>query len=124
MNARMLIVGQGMGGALWIVAAVRGQDKKAEGPSVNVTGCLAQGNEKNEYSIKDTAGKTYGLRAPSEVNLKAHLGHKITITGTPMEEKKAKVKAGQVEESEHPRAINLSIVIPTYPYPPPPDSHS
>ena len=115
MNARMLIVGAAMGAALWLVAPVRGQDKKAEGPSVNVTGCLAQGNEKNEYSIKDTAGKTIGLRAPSEVNLKAHLGHKITITGTPMEEKKAKVKAGQVEESEHLRVSNLSMVSATCP---------
>src|SRR5712691_2346817 len=114
MNVRMLIVGATMGAALWLVAPVRGQDKKAEGPSVNVTGCLAQGNEKNEYSIKDAAGKTYGLRAGSEVNLKAHLGHKITITGTAMQEKK-KVKAGQVEESEHLRVSNLSMISATCP---------
>ena len=115
MNVRMLIVGSAMGAALWLVAPVRGQDKKAEGPSVNVTGCLAQGNEKNEYSIKDAAGKTYGLRAGSEVNLKAHLGHKITVTGTQMQEKKEKVKAGQVEESEHLRVSNLSMVSATCP---------
>jgi hypothetical protein len=70
-----------IGAALLWVGSAGAQEKKAEGSTVNVTGCLAQGDEKNEYSIKDADGKTYGLKAGSELNLKAHLGHKLTITG-------------------------------------------
>jgi len=79
------------------------------GSTVNVTGCLAQGDEKNEYAIKDADGKTYGLKAGSELNLKSHLGHKMTVTGTPIE-KKEKVKPGKAEESEHLRVSNFSMI--------------
>ena len=75
----------------------------------NVTGCLAQGDSKNEYMIKDDAGKTFGLRAETGVDLKTHLGHKVTVTGTPMKTKE-KVKAGQNEESEHLRVSNLTMI--------------
>jgi len=104
-----------IGAALLWVAPVGAQEKKAEGSAVNVTGCLAQGDEKNEYSIKDADGKTYGLKAGSELNLKAHLGHKVTIAGIPIEEKKEKVKAAKVEESEHLRVSNFSMVSMTCP---------
>lgn len=114
MKARMFAA-SAIGSALLWVAPVGAQEKKAEGATVNVTGCLAQGDEKNEYSIKDADGKTYGLKAGSELNLKAHLGHKVTITGTPIEEKKAKVKTGKVEESEHLRVSNFSMVSTTCP---------
>src|SRR6266404_8802710 len=113
MKARMFAV-SAIGAALLWVAPAGAQEKKAEGSTVNVTGCLAQGDEKNEYSIKDAEGKTYGLKAGSELNLKAHLGHKVTITGTPIEEKK-KVKAGKVEESEHLRVSTFSMVSTTCP---------
>lgn len=36
---------------------------------VTVTGCLAQGDEKNEYSIKDSSGKTYGLLGTTVVRI-------------------------------------------------------
>ena len=114
MKARMFAV-SAIGASLLWVAPAGAQEKKAEGSTVNVTGCLAQGDEKNEYSIKDAEGKTYGLKAGSELNLKAHLGHKVTITGTPIEEKKEKVKAGKVEESEHLRVSNFSMVSATCP---------
>jgi len=104
-----MYIGALLGTALWLVP-INAQDKKVEGSNVSVTGCLAQGDERNEYSIKDANGKTYGLRAGSEVNLKAHLRHKVTITGTPMKEKKETVKTGTPEESEHLRVSNLSMV--------------
>jgi hypothetical protein len=113
MKARMFAASAIGAALLWVTPA--GAQKKAEGSAVNVTGCLAQGDEKNEYSIKDADGKTYGLKAGSELNLKAHLGHKVTITGTPIEEKKEKVKAGKVEESEHLRVSNFSMVSTTCP---------
>ena len=115
MTARMFVVSASVSAALWFEPTIGAQDKKADGSTVSVTGCLAQGNERNEYSIKDADGKTYGLKAGSELNLKAHLGHKLTITGTPIQEKKEKVKAGQAEESEHLRVSNFSMVSTTCP---------
>ncbi len=87
------------------------QAKSGKKTPVTVTGCLAQGDEANEFSIKDESGKTYGLLG-SRVNLKPHLGHKVTITGTPAEEKKEKqeAKTGKPEESEHLRVTNLKMV--------------
>ncbi|MDQ2947105.1 MAG: hypothetical protein M3Y27_14385 [Acidobacteriota bacterium] len=83
---------------------------------VTVTGCLAQGDEANEFSIKDESGKTYGLLG-SRVNMKPHLGHKVTVTGTPTKEKKEKQesKTGKPEESEHLRVTNLAMVSTTCP---------
>jgi hypothetical protein len=104
-----MFLGALLGSALWLVP-MSAQDKKVDGSNVSVTGCLAHGDEHIEYSIKDTNGKTYGLRAGSEVNLKAHLGHKVTVTGTTMKEKKETVKTGKPEESEHLRVNNLSMV--------------
>src|SRR5260221_13091890 len=109
MKARMLAA-SAIGAALLWAAPAGAQEKKAEGSTVNVTACLAEADEKHEFYIKDADGKTYGLKAGSELNLKAHLGHKLTITGTPIEEKKEKVKAGKVEESEHLRVSNFSMV--------------
>src|SRR5258708_38208119 len=116
MKARMFAASALSAALLW-AAPAGAQDKKAEGSTVNVTGCLAQGDEKNEYSIKDADGKTYGLKAGSELNLKAHLGHKVTITGTPIEEKKEKVKTGKFEEREHLQESNFSMVGTAWPYP-------
>jgi len=135
MTARMFVVSASVGAALWFVPIVSAQDKTANaqdktvsaqdknatthdktvstrdntGSTVNVTGCLAQGDEKNEYAIKDADGKTYGLKAGSELNLKSHVGHKMMVTGTPIE-KKEKVKPGKVEESEHLRVSNFSMI--------------
>ena len=114
MKAKMLAV-IALGAALLLVAPARAQDKKTDGSTVSVTGCLAQGDQSNEYSIKDASGKTYGLRAGSDVNLKAHLGHKVTVTGTPMGEKKEPVKTGKTEESEHLQVSNLAMVSTTCP---------
>jgi len=115
MRTKMLMMSMVVNAALFLVAPAGAQDKKAAGSTVNVTGCLAQGDEKNEFSIKDADGKTYGLKAGSELNLKAHLGHKVTIAGIPIEEKKEKVKAAKVEESEHLRVSNFSMVSMTCP---------
>ena len=95
--------------------------KSSGGNTVSVTGCLAQGDSANEFSIKDENGKTYGLLS-SRVSLKEHLGHKVTITGTPTKassggekgEKKS-AKSGGSEESEHLRVSNLTMVSTTCP---------
>ena len=90
-------------------------DKSAAGDkSVTVTGCLAQGDEANEYSIRDANGKIYGLKS-SSVNLKPHLGHQVSITGTPMKEegsskRSTESKTGKAEESEHLRVSDLKMI--------------
>jgi hypothetical protein len=61
-------------------------------------GGLAQGDEANEFAIKDSDGKTYGLRS-SKVNLKQHPGHQVSVTGTPAEENKARKNA---KVNQHP----------------------
>ncbi len=84
--------------------------------AVTVTGCLAQGDEANEFSIIDSSGKVFGLFSSGGVNLKEHLGHKVTVTGTPTKEKESKAqekkeaKTGQPEESEHLRVSSLKMV--------------
>ena len=112
----LILAGSVVGAAL--IAPLGAQDKATANTNkdtiMNVTGCLAQGDSKNDYVIKDDSGKTFGLRAEVGVDLNAHLGHKITITGTPMKTKE-KVKAGQPEVSEHLRVSNLSMVSKTCP---------
>jgi hypothetical protein len=107
----LILAGSVVGAAL--IAPLGAQDKATANTNkdtiMNVTGCLAQGDSKNEFMIKDDSGKNYGLRAETGVDLKAHVGHKVTITGTPMKGKE-KVKAGQPEESERLRVSNLSMV--------------
>jgi hypothetical protein len=109
---RLILAGSVLGAAL-VCAPLRAQDKDTANTNkdtiMNVTGCLAQGDSKNEYMIKGDNGKSFGLRPETGVDLTAHLGHKVTITGTPMKTKE-KVKAGQPEESERLRVSNLSMV--------------
>lgn len=89
------------------------QDKTSEHASVSVTGCLAQGDQANEYTIKDASGKTYGLMS-SQVNLKPHIGHTVTITGVPVKptegSAKSETKTTQGDEGEHLRVTNLKMV--------------
>lgn len=100
--------------ALMCTPAAGAQKKQAAGTPVTVTGCLAQGDEQNEYSIKDENGKTYGLLGSAKANLKSHLGHKVTVTGTPTKEHEAgekhETKTGKPEESEHLRVTNVTMV--------------
>jgi len=109
---RLMLAGSVLGAAI-MCAPLGAQNKDTANTNkdtvMNVTGCLAQGASKNDYTIKDDSGKTFGLRAEVGVDLNAHLGHKITIMGTPMKTKE-KVKAGQPEVSDHLRVSNLSMV--------------
>jgi len=86
--------------------------KGGEKNNATVTGCLAQGDEANEFSIKGDDGKTYGLRS-STVKLSEHLNHKVTVTGKATPAKKAgkvEAKTGRPEEDEHMRVSSLTMV--------------
>ena len=93
--------------------------KSGAGHSVTVTGCLAQGDKANEYAITGDDGKTYGLRS-SAVNLKEHMGHKVTVTGTMSGREMAKTNkteasTGKPEESAHLNVKDLKMVSTTCP---------
>ena len=87
----------------------KGPDKNP----VSVTGCLAQGDEANEFSIKAEDGKTYGLRS-SNVKMAEHLNHKVTVTGKVTSEKaksgKIEAKTGRPEEDAHMKVSSLTMV--------------
>jgi hypothetical protein len=57
------------------------QDQK----TVTATGCLQKAASGNGYQLTDSSSmKTYDLSAASsDVDLSAHVGHTVTVTGTP-----------------------------------------
>jgi len=72
------------------------------GHTKTVTGCLQKGDEPGEFSITGEDGKSWGLRS-SSVKLDQHVGHQVTVAGTPARETKAEEnkeqKEGQVEKA-------------------------
>lgn len=96
----------------------KGKGAAKSGSPVTVTGCLAKGDEANEYSIKGEDGKTYGLFSSKGIKLGDHLNHKVTVTGRATRERgegKEKKEAGKMEESEHLRVTDLKMVSTTCP---------
>ena len=85
--------------------------KTSSGATQTVTGCVAQGDEPNEYSIKADDGKTYGLKS-AKVDLAKHMGHKVTVTGsvTAAKEKNKVSKSGVPEEDMHMKVNDLKMV--------------
>lgn len=85
--------------------------------SVTATGCLAKGNEANEYELTTPEGKKYALMAPGKVDLSKHVGHKVEVTGTPAAEKKEKGEsaASEAAEGQHLRVRNLKHISDTCP---------
>jgi hypothetical protein len=81
-----------------------------------VTGCLQKGDQPDEFSITGEDGKSWDLRS-STVKLSDHVGHQVTVTGSPTRETKAEEKkegqvqnAGQKEELGELRVISLKMV--------------
>ena len=48
----------------------------------SLTGCLNKGTAKDTFDLKTKDGKTYPLTS-STVQLSAHVGHTVTVTGAP-----------------------------------------
>ena len=67
-------------GLMVLLASAIYAGSQAKGETKTVTSCLEKGDEPNEYSIRDTSGKTYEMQS-SDVKLADHLGHKVTVTG-------------------------------------------
>lgn len=106
----------GLGVAI-ISSAALGGTAQAAGVRVavaaadTVTGCLSKGAEKGEYAITGKDGKKYGLRSTA-VALSKHVGHTVTVVGTPYkedeDEKDEKGKAS--DEAGDLRVTSLTMV--------------
>ena len=65
------------------VASAQREEKEAA--STTVTGCLQKGDEADVFAITGENGKNYEL-VSRNVKLSAHVGHKVRVSGTLMEE--------------------------------------
>lgn len=72
-------------------AASKQHHKK--GGTHSMTGCLQKGTEANSYVLNNTEAKgpktVEIVGAASGIDLSAHVGHKVTLTGTTVSEKAA-----------------------------------
>ena len=101
--------------AIAVVATVLSVPSFARGKNTvhtaTVTGCLAQGDEPNEYAIKTVNGKIYGVSS-STVDLVKHMNHTVAVTGavTPNNEKNRTPSTGQPEEDFLMKVTDLKMV--------------
>jgi len=80
-------------------AAPQESQEKSASKTKTVTGCLQKGDQPDEFSITGEDGKSWDLRS-STVKLAEHVGHQVTVTGSPTREAKAEEKKeGQVEKA-------------------------
>lgn len=71
------------------VTASAGMTKKGPGATKTLTGCLQKGAEAGTYNLTNVTGgpaatnKDWHLMdAPAALNMDAHVGHKVAITGS------------------------------------------
>ena len=75
-------------------------EHKAAHSATSVTGCLQKGEEPSGFYISTEDGKTWELRS-SKVELADHVGHQVTVSGTPTHgSKQRETKVGASEEKE------------------------
>lgn len=80
-------------------AAPQESKEKSAGETKTVTGCLQKGDQPDQFSITAEDGKSWDLRSTT-VKLADHVGHQVTVTGSPTREAKAEEKKeGQVEKA-------------------------
>jgi len=69
------------------------QSGNAPPKTVSVTGCLVKGDEPKEVWLAKKDGTIYGLES-SKIDLNAHLGHKVILTGYVLPEGKEEAGEG------------------------------
>jgi hypothetical protein len=80
-------------------AAPQENQEKSASQTKTVTGCLQKGDQPDQFSITGEDSKSWDLRS-STVKLADHVGHQVTVTGSPTREAKAEEKKeGQVEKA-------------------------
>jgi hypothetical protein len=87
-------------GFFWLAFVV-----SANAAPVSVTGCLEKGHEQGEFQLSHATGgdaAQYELIAGKGVDLKAHLGHKVEVTGEKASEADEKMGAKkEAKETPH-----------------------
>jgi hypothetical protein len=78
--------------AVLLAGAIVPATAAAQEPTT-VTGCLSKGESPGTFAIKDAGGKSYWLTSTT-VKLDGHVGHKVTITGSP-----AQLETGAVKDT-------------------------
>jgi hypothetical protein len=97
-----------MSGFFWIAFA-----GLANAAPVTLTGCLEKGHEQGEFQLSHATGggaEQYELIAGKGVDLNAHLGHKVEVTGeraSEADEKSGGMKEGKEARHEHLKVSNL-----------------
>lgn len=71
-------------------ATFRAADKP---PEQTITGCLGS-NDK--FTLTTAQGKKYEVTVAKVLNLKPHVGHEVTLTGTPVEGATPEFKASKI----------------------------
>ena len=104
---RLILVGVAAA-AIAALPAIAGAKDPKKPASHSMTGCLAKGETADTYKLTDVTGtgpKTVELvEIATGVDLAAHVGHKVTITGTTMkaaEAAKAEGTTATKEATEH-----------------------
>ncbi len=86
-------------------AAPQESQEKSASNTKTVIGCLQKGDQPDQFSITGEDGKSWDLRSTT-VKLADHVGHQVTITGSPTREAKAEEKKeGQVENAAQKEAL-------------------
>jgi len=66
--------------------------------AISVTGCLVKGDEPKEVWLAEKDGTIYGL-VSSKIELNAHLGHRVTVSGYVLPE--GKEEAGEEAQKQN-----------------------
>lgn len=74
-------------------------EQKATGHRESVTGCLQKGDEAGGFSLSGDDGKMWELRS-GKVKLADHVGHKVTVTGTPAHHSKTHEEKMEKDEKK------------------------
>ena len=92
------------------------QSGKEPPKASSVTGCLVKGDEPKEVWLAQKDGRIYGLES-SKIDLNAHLGHKVIVTGYVLpegkeaagEETQKQNKSGKRETADF-RVLTLKMI--------------
>jgi hypothetical protein len=68
-------------GSVWASAQDAAGTAKGKEHTRSITGCLSQGDDKDEFLLTGKNGSTWEVRSDA-VSLAEHVGHTVTATGT------------------------------------------
>jgi hypothetical protein len=85
------------------------QSGKEPPKASSVTGCLVKGDEPKEVWLAQKDGRIYGLES-SKIDLNAHLGHKVIVTGYVLPEGKAGKEAQEQNKTGKRETVDFRVL--------------